>query len=898
MTKIEMKSKGAALRSSEKKHRRLLSAAAVLLAVCLAFVGVAGAEVTEENVVASVETTYYDTLANAISAANSISGGATVKLLKDVTLGEIITISGNVTINGNDKTITRDDSYTGTLFTVNPGAKLTLDGNLTIDGANNWAFNQELYNADLAAMQSILTADAEKYFTLETGAPVAAAYMITLTKGTSDENRGGTVNLLDVTIKNHYSQNSQNSGIVSASQYTTVVLNGAKITHCAGTHSSGVVVQASGLGITVTMEEGTVISGNHVGGNHGVFKVYSGTVFTMNGGTITKTTGWNSNGVVAGMYGGTFIMNGGEISQNSAVYGPSNGRNAAIYLHANSVMEMNGGIIKENTGRSRGGIDSSRESSSLTITGGTVEDNISLAGNTNADIGGETGTWEITGGTFTQDVSQWCAEGYVPAYNAKTGKWGVFDEDTVDSTFLMTVLNSEGSSVESSKSISLIKSIEWGAEKVVSGYTANLEVRGDWKQESNVVITYPISLLVKSDKTLILNPGIFEIGRYADTEAATNSPAVFGNLTISGGNYLGGKNGMVLVKYGSLEITGGTFTAAEDSNLKLLRIDDGASDASITVTGGTFYNFDPTKFVPEGYCSVKTSENSWTVKKMYTITVTATEGGTAFASKNTAMEGGEIILTATPNEGYSFFEWVTKSDIVISQDGKFRMPASDVTVKAVFKENSAEGETAPPTSGGGGGDGGALSFPRFTENGGLVDFGASKVVKAVLLPEGSRGSVLLKVDTVEKWPKKLETEYTFDISVEKLGEGMAYIHFEISESTLESLGITPADICAYHLVDDVWVKLITTYEVKERTVFYEAETDSFSPFKLVIEEGAAEPKAEETEPVIPPTEEPENKPEDIAPPLDPPVQQTEPESPSPILAVLAGLGAAAVLRRK
>ena len=43
MTKIEMKSKGAALRSSEKKHRRLFSAAVVLLVCCLAFVGAAGA---------------------------------------------------------------------------------------------------------------------------------------------------------------------------------------------------------------------------------------------------------------------------------------------------------------------------------------------------------------------------------------------------------------------------------------------------------------------------------------------------------------------------------------------------------------------------------------------------------------------------------------------------------------------------------------------------------------------------------------------------------------------------------------------------------------------------------------------------------------------------------------
>ena len=54
MTKIEMKSKGAALRSSEKKHRRLFSAAVVLLICCLAFVGVAGADVPNDLPTAEV----------------------------------------------------------------------------------------------------------------------------------------------------------------------------------------------------------------------------------------------------------------------------------------------------------------------------------------------------------------------------------------------------------------------------------------------------------------------------------------------------------------------------------------------------------------------------------------------------------------------------------------------------------------------------------------------------------------------------------------------------------------------------------------------------------------------------------------------------------------------------
>ena len=277
-----------------------------------------------------------------------------------------------------------------------------------------------------------------------------------------------------------------------------------------------------------------------------------------------------------------------------------------------------------------------------------------------------------------------------------------------------------------------------------------------------------------------------------------------------------------------------------------------------------------------------------------TVTVIPAEGGSTSASSDQAVENSEITLSYTESAGYKFVKWnVTEGNVEIS-DNKFTMPACDVTIEAVF-------EIIPSSSGSGsGGDGGALSFPRTTTNGGLVDFGSSKVVKALMLPEGSSGSVLLKVDTVEKWPKALETEYTFDISVEKLGDGMAYILFEIPVSTLDRLGITPADIGVYHLVDEVWVKLAVTYEVKDGMVCYEAATDSFSPFKLVIEEGAATQKEEENVPTVPPTEEPDvpDEPE-ILPPIDEPTKPAdEPETPAPILAVLAGLGAAFIVRRK
>lgn len=365
--------------------------------------------------VALVGETGYDSLAEAVAAANAIDGGATVTLLKAVTLDEKLTISGDVTISGK-YTITRDDAYTGTLFTVNAGATLTLDGGLVIDGGNNYAFNRAAYDVDAADWNtSIAKENSAKWFTPEEGAPVATAYMITTT--------GGTVNLNKVTIQNNY---SVSSGVVSVGANSTVNLTGAKITHVAATQGSGVAVNASAAGIKVNMNEGTVIDGNHVGGNHGIFKIYSGTVFTMNGGEITNNTGWNSNGVAVGVYWATFYMKDGKICSNTGVYGPSNGRNAAIYLHSGHNFEMTGGTICCNSGRSRGGIDAPYDNGTALIKGGEVLDNISRSNGTTPDVLG-TSAMQITGGTFTQDVSAWLAPDTGLVYDEATGKYTTTD---------------------------------------------------------------------------------------------------------------------------------------------------------------------------------------------------------------------------------------------------------------------------------------------------------------------------------------------------------------------------------------------------------------------------------------------------------------------------------------
>ena len=366
-----------------------------------------------DNTVAMIEETgdKYESLAEAIDAANGMEN-ATVVLLKDVTLGEKLTVSGNVTIEGN-YTITRDDAYTGTLFTVNAGATLTLDGGLVIDGGNNYKFDSELYAADMADWNTVIPeSDAAKWFTPEEGAPVATAFMMTTT--------GGTINLNKVTVQNNY---SNNSGVISAGANSTITLTGAKVTHVANVKNSGLVANVSGANINVTINEGTVIDGNHVGGNHGLFKIYSGATLTMNGGEITNNTGWNSNGVAVGVYWGTFYMNGGLICSNSSVYGPSNGRNAAVYLHSGHNFKMTGGTICHNSGRARGGIDAPYNNGTTVITGGNVYENVSRGNWPTYDVLG-TDVMEISGGWYSQDVTEYVADGYycIREYNEELQK--------------------------------------------------------------------------------------------------------------------------------------------------------------------------------------------------------------------------------------------------------------------------------------------------------------------------------------------------------------------------------------------------------------------------------------------------------------------------------------------
>ena len=147
----------------------------------------------------------------------------------------------------------------------------------------------------------------------------------------------------------------------------------------------------------------------------------------MNGGEITNNTALNTNGTVIMVRFSQFVMNDGLICSNSGVYGTSNGRNAAIYVHSNGDFVMNGGAICHNEGRSRGGVDApytdGENGSTVTINDGKIIDNVSI-NNETKDVYGAS-TLVINGGSFSQNVDEWAGDGFVALYNEETGYYEI-----------------------------------------------------------------------------------------------------------------------------------------------------------------------------------------------------------------------------------------------------------------------------------------------------------------------------------------------------------------------------------------------------------------------------------------------------------------------------------------
>ena len=375
-------------------------------------------------------------------------------------------------------------------------------------------------------------------------------------------------------------------------------------------------------------------------------------------------------------------------------------------------------------------------------------------------------------------------------------------------------------------------------------------------------------------------------------------------IIITGGQTLATGSTQAIYAFSSFTVDSslGIWAATEMDPTALTKIENAANEISN----------DPTyKYV------FITTDREDTTLSLHTVTYDG-NGGTGTVPDPQKYPAGMMLTVADAVEktGSSFEGWEASSDSsdsnIYQPGASFTMPGADVTFIAQWEDNSQAvvpdgGEPEPAPSSGSAVDTGSgkyFEYPRTVKDGGSVSFGTSPVAAEVILPKGSTGSVVLKVASIEDWPGKEKTPYAFDISVPGKAEGVAQIIFKIKLSELERLEVLPKDVGTFHNVGEEWVQLKTVHEIKDEYVWYTAETDSFSPFEIRFVEDGAVPKdsAEPVAPVVPETPETPVTPDEpeVLPPIDPVVPETpdEPESPAPILAVLAGLGAAVVLRRK
>ncbi|MBR6961469.1 hypothetical protein IKH79_01760 [Candidatus Saccharibacteria bacterium] len=119
------------------------------------------------------------------------------------------------------------------------------------------------------------------------------------------------------------------------------------------------------------------------------------------------------------------------------------------------------------------------------------------------------------------------------------------------------------------------------------------------------------------------------------------------------------------------------------------------------VKGGRFSHRVPADFIADGYVEPNEKDNGmYYVTRPHDVIVNAAANGTVSVSKATAMKGDEVKITATPADGYELDAITVKDadgNAITISDGKFTMPAKDVTITVTFKEAPAEPTPAEPT---------------------------------------------------------------------------------------------------------------------------------------------------------------------------------------------------------
>ena len=335
---------------------------------------------------------------------------------------------------------------------------------------------------------------------------------------------------------------------IQASQYCSVTINDGvvKSNHTGSSYYAG--IYSSHYDVSVTINGGTVI------GKRAVWVGYNGDSLTVNGGTIEGTT----YGVTASN-GATVVVNDGTIKATGAVLA-----NYGIYVNGPTAsLTVNGGTITAKIKAVQASY------STVNIAGGTFNATGYNAGANDSYALLLYGTdTTITGGKFVND-NAWTTSGKY--------QYGIYFANVQD------------------------------ANKVVTN--GSLSVK-----DADITATQTGILFTTNAECLIKDCNITAI----ECILLAHSNAV---CTVDGGNYNSNGSQVLYAQKGFFNVIDGTFTGSGSTNVEdhIYRYTLNCLDASynanpatagFTVTGGSFYQFNPendlsegenTRFTPEGY---------------------------------------------------------------------------------------------------------------------------------------------------------------------------------------------------------------------------------------------------------------------------------------------------------
>ncbi|MCH5176395.1 MAG: carboxypeptidase regulatory-like domain-containing protein, partial [Prevotellaceae bacterium] len=133
-----------------------------------------------------------------------------------------------------------------------------------------------------------------------------------------------------------------------------------------------------------------------------------------------------------------------------------------------------------------------------------------------------------------------------------------------------------------------------------------------------------------------------------------------------------------------------TITPDDDYELDALTVTTGESDDATEVE----LTADNTFIMPAGNVTITATF----VAVSHTITIVTSEHGTVEADKQTATAGEVVTLTITPDEGYELKtltvttgEGDDATEVELTADNTFVMPAGDVTIMAIFVQSTPVG---------------------------------------------------------------------------------------------------------------------------------------------------------------------------------------------------------------